>query len=116
MANASQSAVLREARPWGLPISRNHAHALFDLSRRLVFNEKVTERCLFHGLVHAVQFEVLGLERYTELFVRGFINTKLHFSVRLRLMLFRLSRNSWAHARTVFRRRSDSSLVKQGRY
>jgi hypothetical protein len=35
----------------------------------MVFNEQLTARSLFHALVHAVQFEVLGLERYSELFV-----------------------------------------------
>jgi hypothetical protein len=47
----------------------------------LVFNDKLTERCLFHALVHAVQFQVLGLERYTELFVRSFVNVGFHFLV-----------------------------------
>jgi len=37
-----------------------------------------TERTLFH-----VQFELLGLERYSDLFVRSFVNTKLDFSVPL---------------------------------
>ena len=38
----------------------------------LVFHGEITARSLFHALVHAAQFSVLGLERYTELFVRGF--------------------------------------------
>ena len=66
-----------------------HMHSLSFLDV-IVFNEKITERCLFHGLVHAVQFEVLGLDRYTELFVRGFVNTKLHFSVPLESHAFTL--------------------------
>ena len=56
----------------------------------IVFNEKLTERALFHGLVHAVQFQVLGLERYTELFVRSFVNAKFHFSVPLEAHAFSL--------------------------
>jgi hypothetical protein len=47
----------------------------------LVFNDVLTERSLFHALVHAVQFQVLGLQRYTELFVRSFVNTRFHFLV-----------------------------------
>jgi hypothetical protein len=66
-----------------------HMHSLTFLDV-IVFNETVTERCLFHGLVHAVQFELLGLERYTELFVRGFVNTRLHFSVPLEAHTFSL--------------------------
>ena len=56
----------------------------------VVFNESVTERSLFHALVHAVQFEVLGLERYTNLFVRSFVDTKFHFSVPLEAHAFSL--------------------------
>jgi len=56
----------------------------------LVFNEKMTERTLFHALVHSVQFQLLGLERYVELFVRSFINTKFHFTVPLEAHAFSL--------------------------
>jgi hypothetical protein len=56
----------------------------------VVFNERMTERSLFHGLVHAVQFEVMGVEHYAELFVRGFMNTKLHFCVPLEAHAFSL--------------------------
>jgi hypothetical protein len=66
-----------------------HMHSLTFLDV-IVFNEKVAERTLFHGLVHAVQFEVLGLERYSNLFVRSFVNTKLHFAVPLEAHAFSL--------------------------
>jgi hypothetical protein len=33
--------------------------------------------------VLAVQFQVLGLDRYVELFVRAFLDTRLRFSVPL---------------------------------
>jgi hypothetical protein len=56
----------------------------------VVFNERITDRALFHGLVHSVQFEILGLERYTDLFVRSFVNTRLHFSVPLEAHAFAL--------------------------
>ena len=56
----------------------------------LVFNQTLTERSLFHALVHAVQFQVLGLERYTELFVQSFVKTKAHFSVPLEAHAFSL--------------------------
>jgi hypothetical protein len=68
-------------------IAHMHSVTFLDV---IVFNEKVTERTLFHGLVHAVQFEVLGLERYCDLFVRSFVNTKLHFSVPLEAHAFSL--------------------------
>jgi hypothetical protein len=56
----------------------------------VVFNETCSERALFHALVHAVQFQVLGLQRYTELFVRSFVNTKFHVSVPLEAHAFSL--------------------------
>jgi hypothetical protein len=93
-----------------------HMHSLTFLDV-VVFNEKVTERCLFHGLVHAVQFEILGLERYTQLFVRSFVNTKLHFSVPLEAHAFSLESKfvgSPAHRFSV----EDQVRLwfKQGRY
>src|ERR1700676_467965 len=66
-----------------------HMHSLTFLDL-IAFHEKISERSLFHGLVHAVQFEVLGLDRYCELFVRSFVNTKLHFSVPLESHAFSL--------------------------
>jgi len=67
----------------------SHMHSVTFIDA-VVFNEKISARCLFHGLVHAVQFEVLGLERYAHCFVRSFVNTKLHFSVPLEAHAFSL--------------------------
>jgi len=66
-----------------------HMHSLTFLDV-IIFNESLTDRSLFHGLVHAVQFVVLGLERYTALFVRSFIHTRLQFSVPLEAHTFSL--------------------------
>jgi hypothetical protein len=57
----------------------------------VVFNEQITERALFHALVHTVQIQVLGLERYAELWVRSFAQSKTHFSVPLEVHAFSLS-------------------------
>jgi hypothetical protein len=57
----------------------------------VVFNEALTERALFHALVHAVQFQVLGLEPYTKLFVESFMRTKTHFTVPLEAHAFSLT-------------------------
>ncbi len=57
----------------------------------IVFNESLTERALFHGLVHAVQIRVLGLERYAELWVRAFARSRAHFTVPLEVHAFSLS-------------------------
>ena len=56
----------------------------------LVFNQTLADRSLFHALVHAVQFQSLGLERYTELFVQSFVKTRAHFAVPLEAHAFSL--------------------------
>jgi hypothetical protein len=56
----------------------------------IVFNQKPTDRSLFHGLVHAAQFDILGPQRYAELFVRSFVTTKFHFCVPLEAHAFSL--------------------------
>lgn len=57
----------------------------------IVFNERLTDRALFHALVHAVQITALGLERYAELWVAGFLRTRAHFTVPLEVHAFALS-------------------------
>lgn len=57
----------------------------------IAFNEKLNDRALFHALVHSVQIEVLGLRRYSELWVRGFLRSRAHFTVPLEVQAFSLS-------------------------
>jgi hypothetical protein len=57
----------------------------------IVFNEKFSERALFHSLVHAVQLQVLGLDRYAERWIRGFLRTRAHFAVPLEVQAFSLA-------------------------
>jgi hypothetical protein len=83
----------------------------------VVFNQKVTARALFHGLVHSVQFEVLGLERYANLFVRSFVDTKFHFSVPLEAHALSLESKFAANASHRFSVEDQVRLwVKQARY
>ncbi len=49
----------------------------------ILFNDQITERALFHGLVHAVQFQFLGLDNYTDIYVRGFLKRGSHVNVPL---------------------------------
>ncbi|HZC65621.1 MAG TPA: hypothetical protein VE545_03540 [Candidatus Dormibacteraeota bacterium] len=56
----------------------------------VVVNETLTTRLLFHALVHAVQFQLLGLQRYTELFVRTFVTSRWRFKVPLEAHAFEL--------------------------
>jgi hypothetical protein len=83
----------------------------------ILFNEKLTGRTLFHGLVHLVQVELLGLERYCELFVRGFLATKHHFSVPLEAHTFSLESKFAANPADRFSVEDRVRLwVHQGRY
>ena len=49
----------------------------------IVFSDRIAARRLFHGLVHATQFYVLGLALYADLFVRAFLRTGANFMVPL---------------------------------
>jgi hypothetical protein len=40
----------------------------------IVHAQPLTRELLFHELVHAVQYRVLGVARFAELYVRGFLN------------------------------------------
>ncbi len=72
----------------GLPEFTHLASVTFQ--EVLVFNDKMTERLLFQALVRSVQFQVLGLDRYVELFIRAFLDTRWLFSVPLEAHAFEL--------------------------
>jgi hypothetical protein len=57
----------------------------------IAFNQRLSERALVHALVHAVQIDLLGLQRYAELWVYGFLKTRTHFTVPLEVHAFSLS-------------------------
>lgn len=83
----------------------------------IVFNQNITERALFHGLVHAVQFQELGLDRYVDLFVRCFANTKFHFTVPLEAHAFSLESRFARPTGTRFSVEEQVRLwVQQNRY
>ena len=83
----------------------------------LVFHNEIADRALFHALVHAVQFEILGLERYTELFVRSFLRTRSHISVPLEAHAFTLESKFAADPAQIFSVEEKVRLwINQGRY
>ncbi len=57
----------------------------------VAFNQALSERALFHALVHVVQIDLLGLQRYAELWVRGFLKARTHFTVPLEVHAFTLT-------------------------
>jgi hypothetical protein len=83
----------------------------------MVFRRDISLRALFHALVHAVQFDILGLARYTELFVRGFLRTRSHISVPLEAHAFSLEvRFSGDPAQTFSVEEKVRLWINQGRY
>ena len=68
----------------------------FSHQRELTFQDVVllqepaSDRLLFHGLVHVVQCQVLGLERYVAAYLRAFVNTGRHVTVPLEVQAFQL--------------------------
>lgn len=57
----------------------------------IVFNQELSERALFHALVHTVQIQALGLRRYAELWVQSFVKSRTHFTVPLEVHAFSLA-------------------------
>jgi len=83
----------------------------------VVVHGEINDRRLFHALVHAVQFKVLGLDRYTELFVRGFLRTRSHVSVPLEMQAFSLEATFAEKPDKPFSVEETVRLwAKQGRY
>jgi|SRR5579859_7433432 len=58
--------------------------------RLIIIQEKLSLRLLFHGLVHAAQYAVLGRDRYLELYVRAFVQTGAYTRVPLEVQAFQL--------------------------
>lgn len=83
----------------------------------VVFNDLLIDRALFHGLVHAVQFQVLGLERYADRFVRAFLRTNAHFTVPLETHAFALESKFAVDPRKTFSVEEQVRLwLREGRY
>jgi hypothetical protein len=83
----------------------------------IVFNDLIIERSLFHGLVHAAQFHILGLERYTDLFVRAFLRTNAHFTVPLETHAFALESKFAVDPEKAFSVEEQIRLwLREGRY
>jgi hypothetical protein len=71
----------------GAELTHPSSQTFYDV---IVFHGELTARALFHALVHVVQFDVLGLEQYSELLVRGFAGTRSASKVPLEAHAFAL--------------------------
>jgi hypothetical protein len=72
------------------PPEINHMDSLTFLDL-IAFNQELSERALFHALVHCVQIRKLGLERYAKLWVESFVKNRTHFTVPLEVHAFSLA-------------------------
>jgi hypothetical protein len=80
-----------EARAKGIQNLPNIAHKVaVTFLDVVVFNQKMTQRDVFHGLVHVAQVKLLGEERFAELFVRGFLQARSYFLIPLKAHAFAL--------------------------
>jgi hypothetical protein len=83
----------------------------------VVFNERIADRALFDGLVHAVQFYILGLQRYSDLFVRGFLRTNAPFAVPLEAHALALASRFARNSSATFSVEEQVRLwIREGRY
>src|SRR5271170_4132867 len=83
----------------------------------VVFNERIADQALFDGLVHAVQFYILGPQRYADLFVRGFLRTNAHFAVPLEAHAFAMASKFARNSGASFSVEEQVRLwIKEGRY
>jgi len=68
-------------------------------------------------LVHAVQFDVLGVRRYAELSVRSFLRTRSYITIPLEAHAFTLESKFSADPTQIFSVEERVRLwVNQGRY
>jgi hypothetical protein len=56
----------------------------------IVFHDEITLRTLFHGLVHAAQVAFLGLDRYADLYLRGFVKSRSWIAIPLEAQAYQL--------------------------
>ncbi|HEV3481944.1 MAG TPA: hypothetical protein VGR97_06400 [Candidatus Acidoferrales bacterium] len=83
----------------------------------LVFTGPMTERDLFHALVHAAQFEVLGLVNWADLYVRGFLKLGRDFLVPIETHAFALDTRFATNPANAFDVKSEISIwAKAERY
>ena len=83
----------------------------------IVFHDEITLRTLFHGLVHAAQMDFLGLNRYTDLYVRGFVKTRSWIAIPLEAQAYQLDTRFAMSSTAVFSVEDEvKSWAEQGQY
>ena len=81
------------------PFRRMAAVTFVDV---IVAQDEFTSSLLLHELVHVVQYRELGLQRFAELYVRGFLETGEYLSIPLERVAY--------HLEGLFRLRPDLAI------
>ncbi len=83
----------------------------------IVFHDEITLRTLFHGLVHATQMAFLGLDRYTDFYVRGFVKSRSWIAIPLEAQAYQLdTRFAMSRSATFSVEDEVKTWAEQGRY
>jgi hypothetical protein len=80
----------------------------------IVFNDQITSRPLFHGLVHVAQMVVLGLDRYVDLYVRGFVKHRSWIAIPLEAQAFQLDARFAMSPADIFLMETEIRLWAEG--
>ena len=70
--------------------------------RLIIFQQELTPRLLFHALVHVMQYAILGLERYLDLYVRAFSQSGSYTNVPMEVQAFGLDQRFTEQPDRVF--------------
>jgi len=83
----------------------------------VVFHDPFSSSLLFHELVHVEQYRQLGLPRFAELYVRGFLNGGGYYDIPLEINACSLGRRFEASPRQYFSVEHDvSEWIKRDRF
>jgi hypothetical protein len=83
----------------------------------IVFHEEIARRTLFHGLVHAAQVAFLGLDRYADLYLRGFVKSRSWIAIPLETQAYQLDTRFAMSPSAVFSVEDEvKSWAEQGLY
>jgi hypothetical protein len=83
----------------------------------IVFNDEIAARTLFHGLVHAAQMAFLGLDRYADFYVRGFVKFRSWIAIPLEAQAYQLDTRFAMSPSTTFSVQEEiKTWVEDGRY
>lgn len=83
----------------------------------IVFHDRIDPRELFHGMVHAAQIEILGFERYVELYVRGFLKNLSWLAIPLEDQAYKLDARFAEGASEPFSVENEIRVwLQKGRY